>query len=260
MRDLQELGVILLIIVAVISGVQWFLLRFTDWWVALLVTGIIAFIITFCYVALEHATPNGGSNGPPVSAYITPTLIIFSSLLLGMWLVAYLTKNQLPKMVFIVPLCFMFVFAIGRNVYQYVSSATFYFTNFSTCKIEVLDEAGGSSNVDVILFKNSSSGYTTNIRTASKEVFYPQMIRFADKITFYYPPKNKERPKKEFSFDYSLFKEEKGPTVGYCFWLRSHKTLPMKIVLLPDDKVDLYLGGNLVKQYNLNDREKTVSQ
>lgn len=252
MRDLQELGFILLIIVAVIAGLQWVLLRFAHWSVALIATGIIGFVISSLYVALKHARPNGGSSGPPSSEYFAPALIIIASLLLGLWLVSYLAKIHLPKLAIIIPLCSLFVFAIGRNVYEYVHGVSFYFKHFSDCKIELLDEAEGKSNVEVIVFTNSTSGYTTDIRTKSKEVPYPQIIRFADKITFYYSNQNEERVKKEFPFDYSLFKEKAGP-IEYVFWLRSHSTLPMKIVLLPNDKVDLYLGGNLVKQYEVKD-------
>jgi predicted membrane metal-binding protein len=221
------------------------------------VTAFIAVVISFFYVTLSHATPNGGSNGPNGSEFITPMLVVFASLLCGFAVVCYLTHIRLPKMVFILPLILIVVFFISRYVYQYVDSATFYYTNFSSCKIELIDQTGNTSNVDTILFQNSSSGYSTDIQTKTKEKPYPQIIRFADKIIFRnYSTNAKQLFKKEFPFDYSLFKEKKGPTVGCCFWLRSQKTLPMKIVLLSNDKVDLYIDNHLIKQYQLNDNNK----
>lgn len=256
-EDFKEIVGMLIILVLIISGVQWFFVRFTHWSVALVVTGLIAFVISFFYVTLSHATPNGGSNGPNGSEFITPTLVIFASLLCGFAVVCYLTHIRLPKMVFILPLILIVFFFIGRYVYQYVDSASFYFTNFSSCEIELIDKTGSIPNVDTILFQNSSNNYSTDIQTKSKEKPYPQVIRFADKIIFRnYSTNAKQSFKKEFPFDYSLFKEEKGPTVEYCFWIRSHKTLPMKIVLLPNDKVDLYIDNHLVKQYQLNDENK----
>lgn len=254
MQDIKEFAFILLIITIVIAGVQWLMLRFIHWSVALIATGFISLFISSIYVSLKHATPNGGSNGPPASEFITPALIMFAALLLGLWLVSYLTKTQIPKMAIVLPLCLIVVFAVGLKVYEYVHATSFYFKHFSDCEIELLDESGGMSNVDVILFQNSSSGYSTDIHTRMKEKPYPQMIRFADKIIFYYSTQNTERTNIEFPFDYSLCKEKAGP-IEYVFWLRSHSILPMKIILLPDDKVHLYLGGNFVKEYRLKDTE-----
>jgi hypothetical protein len=258
MQDIKELGFILLIIVAVIAGAQWFLLRFTHWSVAMIATGFIALFISGIYVSLKFARPNGGSSGPDSSEFITPALIVFASLLLGLWLVSYLSKNQIPKIVFIVSACLIIVFAIGRNVYEYVHGMSFYFKNFSDCEIELLDKTGGKSNVSEISFQNSSSGFTSDIHPDWKEKPYPQIIRFADTITFrYYSNQTQKDHLQKFSFDYNLCKEKAGP-IEYVFWLRSHYTLPMKVILLPDNKVDLYLGGSLVKQYQLKETNSSV--
>lgn len=258
MQDVKELGFILLIIVLVIAGIQWFLLRFTHWSVALIATGFIALFISGIYVSLKFARPNGGSSGPDSSEFITPALIVFASLLLGLWLVSYLSKNPIPKIVFIVSVCLIIVFAIGRNVYEYVHGVSFYFKHFSDCEIELLDETGGTSNVSAISFQNSSSGFTSDIHPNWKEKPYPQIIRFADTINFrYYSNQTKKDHLQKFPFDYNLCKEKAGP-IEYVFWLRSHHTLPMKIILLPDNNVDLYLGDSLVKQYELKETNSSV--
>ena len=258
MRDLQDFGFILFIIILVVAGLQWFLLRFTHWSVALIATGFIALFISGMYVSLKFARPNGGSNGPDSSEFITPALIVFASLLLGLWLVSYLSKNPIPKIVFIVSLCLVVVFAIGRNVYEYVHGMSFYFKNFSDCEIELLDKTGGKSNVSAISFQNSSSGFTSDIHPGWKEKPYPQIIRFADSICFYYySNQTKKEYLQKFPFDYNVCKEKDGP-IEYVFWLRLHYTLPMKVILLPDNKIDLYLGDSLVKQYELKETNASV--
>src|SRR5690606_12740696 len=120
MQDLKELILISLVIAVFIAGLQWLLLKFTHWSIALAATAFISFVIGSLYVALKHARPNGGSSGPPASEFITPALIMFAVFLLGLWLVSYLTKDQIPKIAIILPLCLIIVFAIGRNVYEYV--------------------------------------------------------------------------------------------------------------------------------------------
>lgn len=255
MQDLKEFVFILLVIAVFVAGVQWFLLRFTHWSIALAATAFISITIGSLYVALKHTRPNGGSSDPPASEFITPALIMFGVLLLGLWLVSYLTKNQIPKIAIILPLCLIIVFAIGRNVYEYIHAVSFYAKHFSDCEIELLDKTGSKSNVDVISFKNSTSGYSTDIHTRIKEKPYPQMVRFADTIIFrYYSIQTKKEFIQKFPFDYNLCKEKDEP-IEYCFWLRLHSTLPMKIVLLPNEKVDLYVGEEFIKQYEVSDLE-----
>lgn len=251
--DIKELIGMLVVLTLIITGVQWFLVRFTHWSVALGFTGLIAFFIGFLYVSLKHATPNGGSNGPDDSEYITPIFIIFASLLCGLALVCYLTQNRVPKKAFLIPLALIIVFAIGKYVYSYIADATFYHTQFSSCKIELVDETGGTSVVEHISFQNPSNGYTTGIRPDFKEEPYPHIVRFTDKIIFRnYSAKEGQSFTKEFPFDYKLLKEKKGVRIGFVFWLHQKIVLPMKIVLLPDNKVDLYIDNHLIKQYQLN--------
>ncbi len=249
MRDLKDFGAILFIIVLVVAALQWGLLRFTHWSVALISTGIIGLFISGIYVSLKHARPNGGNRSIPDSAYIAPAIIILTSLLLGMWLVSYASKIHLPKLAILIPIGLMFIFAISSNIYEQINSATFYFKNFNNCEIEIIDNSEGKSSVDEIAFQNSVSGFNSNIIIKPYISSNPSMIRFIDTITVYYSSKNTQRTKKDFPFDYNLFKEEKGPTVGYFFWIKSHKILPLKLVLLPDDKVDLYINNRFTAQY-----------
>ncbi|PXY46995.1 hypothetical protein [Flavobacterium hydrophilum] len=255
-NDAKELIGMLIVLTVIIAGVQWFLVRFTHWSVALGVTGLIAFFIGFLYVSLKHATPNGGSNGPDSSEYITPMFVIFASLLCGLALVCHLTQNRVPKKAYLIPLALILMFAILRYVYVYIADATFYHAQFSSCKIELVDETGGTSVVEQISFQNPSNGYTTDIRPDFKEEPYPHIVRFADKIIFRnYSAKAGQSFTKEFPFDYNLLKEKKGVRIGFVFWLHQKIVLPMKIVLKPYNVVELYIDNHFVKQYQLNSED-----
>ena len=177
-NDTTEFFGMLIILTIIIAGVQWFFVRFTHWSVALVVTGLIALFISSLYVSLKHATPNGGNNGPDVSEYITPTLVIFAALLCGFALVCHLTQIRLPKIAFFLPLGLIVVFAISRYVYNYIDDATFYHTNFSSCGIKLIDESGGNSVAEQISFKNSSNGFTIDLHRDFKEQPYSHIVRF----------------------------------------------------------------------------------
>lgn len=255
-NDTKELIGMLIILTIIISGVQLLLVRFVHWSAALITTGTIALVVAWLYVSLKHATPNGGSNGPDGSEYIMPAFITFACLLCGLALVCHLTQNRLPKLAFILPLGFMLLFTIGRYVYKYIDGASFYYNHFSSCKIELVNKSGRESVIEQISFKNTSNGFTTNIHPNSKEEIYPNITRFVDKIIFRnYPSGKNPSFYKEFPLNYNLFKEKKGPRIGYIFWLRHKIVLPMKIVLLPENKVDLYLDNHLVVQYELNNQD-----
>ena len=252
MQDIKELGFIVLTAVLAIAGVQWLLLRFTHWSVAFIVTVLIGLFISGLYVSLKHARPNGGSSGPPSSEYIIPQIIVVTSLLLGMWLVSFLSKTQVPKLVFIAPLGFIVVFVAGRLIYQYIHNITQYNRLFSNCKIELVDSTGGKSNLTEIYFQNTSS-LVSSIRINSGESLYTRLVRDASRITFHVYTEKKGMTRQGFPFDYSLCKEKDGKTAGLCFWVKEKDVLPMKIIVLPNDKVDLYIDGEMVKQYQLKD-------
>ncbi|MDR7212060.1 hypothetical protein [Flavobacterium piscis] len=250
-NDTRELLGMLVIVTIVIAGVQWLFVRFTHWSVALAVTGLIALFISSIYVSLKHATPNGGSNGPDGSEYITPMIVVFSALLLGLWTVCYLTKQQLPKMVFMIPLCFIIVFLSVRYVYEYVYNVSMYYELFSNCEIEVQDKTGGESNIREIYFQDSSSLIST-VELNPTDKSETRIVRSANSIHFRYLTKKTNRLIEQgFPFDYSLCKEEKQGSAGICFWVHPRVTLPMKIILLPNNAVDLLIG-NVVVNYQLN--------
>lgn len=157
-EDIIELAGMLIILALIISVVQWLLVRYTHWSVALIVTGLVSLFVSFIYVSLENASPNGGSNGPAFSEFITPTLVIFASLLGGLALVCYLTENELPKKVIILPMCIIFVFFIVSYIFQYIDNVRLSSELFSNCQIELSDETVGKSIVNEICFENTSSG------------------------------------------------------------------------------------------------------
>lgn len=253
MQDLKEFVFILLVIAVFIAVIQWLLLRFTHWSVALAATGLISFIIAFIYISLKNATPNGGSNGPELSEYITPTLVAFTVLFCGFLLVSLLTPAKLPKIAYILPITLVAVFAISRFIYQEVENATVYYDLFSDCNLEIVNETNGSSNLHEIGFKNTSNSVVLVMEPNSEEPNISSMLRQADQIFFRSNSSKTDRLfTQEFHFDYSICKEEeKNPTL--FFWLKATKVLPIKFVLLPNEKVDLYIGGNFIKQYQLNE-------
>jgi len=252
-NDTIEFLIIIIILTTVIAGVQWFFVRFTHWSVALAVTCLIALFFSSIYVSLKHASPNGGSYGPDVSEYITPTLIVFTALFLGLALVCHLTKTKLPKIGFFLPLILIVVFAISRYAYNYIDSATFYYTKFSLCDIHLEDETAGNSVVEQISFKNSSNGFDTSIQRDHNQQPGSNIVRFADKIVLRnFPINGKKAFIKEFPFDYKMLKEKKGQRIGALFWLREKTVSPIKIVLKDHNVVDLYVDNRMVKQYQLH--------
>lgn len=256
MQDLKEFVFILLVIAVFIAGIQWLLLRFTHWSIALAATGFISFIIAFIYVSLQNATPNGSSYGPELSDYITPTLVAFTVLFCGFILVSLLTPHKLPKIAYVLPISLVVVLAIGRFIYQEVENVTVYYDLFSDCDLEVVNETDGTSNLHEIGFKNTSSGIVFVIDPNSKEPGVHSMIRQADQIFFHIISHKTNRLfKQEFRFDYSICKEEEKTSPTLFFWLQETRILPIKIVLLPNEKVDLFVDGNFVKQYQLNDSD-----
>ena len=125
-------------------------------------------------------------------------------------------------------------------------------TLFCNCKIELVDNTGGKSNLREIYFQNTSSSLVSSVEINSNESVYPRLVRDASKITFEGYREKIGMTHQDFPFDYSLCKEKDGKTAGLCFWVKEKDVLPMKIIVLPNNKVDLYIDGELVKQYQLN--------
>ena len=276
-EDIKEIVGILIVLVLIISGVQWFFVRFTHWSVALVATGLIAFVISFFYVSLSHASPNGGSNGPNGSEFITPLLVVFSVLFCGFCLVCYLSKSQVPKTAFVLPLSLIALIMIGQFVCHYIEEAeyiSYHYKSFIICQVEVKNESGSMRIAHKIIFRNTSDYSETYIQLESdteelnndEVLIYNQpnlrnIPRFANKITFEcFLDKTNSMPLQEFPFDYSLCKEKDLPKSGLLdnlsFWIHEKGILPIKISFLPGNKVNLYIDNRLVKQYQLRGENK----
>lgn len=253
-QDFMEIAFILMICVLIIAGVQWFLLRFTHWSVALGATIFISLFITALYVGYSNATPNGGNRRIAMSEYINPMLIVFISLFLGLLFVAYLSKAAMPKLVFIYIIIIVGLFAVTRFVYQYVESATVYQSILTACDITMENNSGKESITEVV-FKNTSNSLVTYINPNSTRQPYSNIPRGTNQISFRGYSKTKGMYFQEFPFDYNLCKEKNGGTMGLCFWLQYKVISPIKIVLLPHNKVDLYIDNQLVKQYQLKSED-----
>lgn len=256
MQDLKEFIFILLAIAFVIAGVQWLLLRFTHWAVALTATGFISVIIASVYVQLKNATPNGGSSGPGFGEFILPTFMVFTILFCGFLLVCYFMQYQLPGIAYKLTLGSIALFTIIRFGYQEVHNMNLYYSLFSNCEIEVVNAADSTPNLQEIGFKNTSNGLVLGIAPSSKAPSVSQMLRFADRIFFRTnSPKSNRSVTKEFPFDYSICKETQHKGTSLFFWISTIDILPMRIVLQPDEKADLYLDGNFIKQYDFSDSD-----
>ncbi|RZJ53133.1 MAG: hypothetical protein EOO44_09490 [Flavobacterium sp.] len=261
--DIRDLGTLLIISVLLISGVQWFLLRFTHWSIALAATGIIAFIISFLYVSLKHATPNGGSNGPGSDEFINPALILFVALLCGLFAVSYLTKTPFPKKVIVIIVALIVLFVIVRYIIEDVKNATFYQKIFSSNNIEVVNLSGEDSMVRDINIQNSSSGVAVNLDPDLKEQNWTFIPRDADKIVFRcYSDKSNGGGlfSQNFPFDYSLCKEKDGKRVGFLLLFRMKTTLPVKIVLEPENHFSLYIDNQFIRSYKLKDKDQSETE
>lgn len=257
--DIIELTGMLIIMVFIIAVVQWLLLRFTHWSIALGATAFMAIVIAGLYVSLSNATPNGGSNGPDLSEYVTPIIIVFTSLLFGFFIVAYLSKTQLPKNVWLFLGGFIVLFSIGRYVYQYVDSAIVYQENFSSCEIQLINKSG-NKQVREIAFNNSVNSLTCTINPNDNEQPYPVIPRDTDRLIFTCHSDKTGIFRQDFPFDYNLCKEKEGKIIGLCFWLHEKVVLPVKIVLNPSNKVDLYINNKLVQHYQLSQENVSNNQ
>lgn len=254
MQDFKEFAFALLVIALVIAGVQWLLLRFTHWVIVLTATGLMSIIIASVYVQLKNSSPNGGSSGPDFGEYIVPTFVVFTLLFCGFLLICYLMQYQLPIIAYKLTFGSIALFAILRFGYREIKNVTFYNELFSKCEIKVVDKTGGKSILKEIVFKNTSNGLITNKDPYSKAPSEPRIARFADKIIFYSNSvKTNRRTAHEFPFDYSLCMETQQKGEGLFFWIQTKSISPMIIVFLPDDKAELYIDGNFIKQYQFSD-------
>ncbi|MGJ8550766.1 hypothetical protein [Winogradskyella wichelsiae] len=260
-EDSKVIVIALIILTLIIAGVQWLLIRFTHWSVALVISGFISFVISFLYVSLSNATPNGAGNTVNLSEYSTPTILIFSIFLCSFCLVGYLSKAQISKMAYVTSLSLIALMIIGLLVsygINYYKDISFYNKTFSSCQIEIKTEEGVIPIISSISFKNEANSFTTNIEleiNKDRNAIHSQndlwsMPRFANKIKFQcISTKTGNLFYQEFPFNYSLCQEKKEG------WLHQKSIMPIKIVLKTDKKIDLYINNRFIKQYLLNNKE-----
>ncbi len=258
-RDKEMIGMTIVFIL-VMATLQLLLLWLTHWSVALIVPCLISFVIVIYVVGLGHATPNGGSYGPGAATSITPLLWVEGSLLCSLWLLCYLMKKPLPNMAVIVPLSLMLAFGIGQFVYSYIKIRSFWYKNYSLCKLEIENKTGSRSFIQHIKF-NSSSRYSMDIDPHAvlwKTTYTP---RDMDKISFRCHFANSNRSQViEFPFDYTLCQEKVSYTFDWTFWITQKNILPMKLILLPDHKVALYIDNTLIQHYKLSEQDSLKSR
>ena len=240
-----------IIFLSVMAVIQWLLLGLTHWSIAMIVPGVLTFIVVCYVVALSHATPNGGSKGPDVSKFIIPLRWFEGFLLCSLWLISYLMNKPLPNMVIIIPLGLLLAFGIGQRMYNYVKSASFWYKNYSLCKLEIEDKTNSRSTIAYIKF-SSSTKYSMDINPNTKQRPTTYIPRNMNKIVFRFRPKESNSSEIcEFPFDYSLCQEKKSSKLSWLFWISQRTILPIKLTLLPNNKIDLYIDNHLVQHYEL---------
>lgn len=255
-QDIKELSILLFLCLFIVGGIQWFLLRFTNWTVALTATALIAFMVSFLYVSVKHATPNGGSNGPDASEFINPALTIFIFLLIGLFFVSILSKTYFPKKALLTTLALTVLFVMGRTTLQYIQNAALCQELFSINNLEVVNISDGKTTIQEVALHNSVSGISVNLeldRKGKSEVYIPKNT---DKIVFrcYSTGKNGIFSQ-SFPFDPKLLKEKNGKRMGLCFWLRMKVSAPIKIVLQPENKFRLYIDDELITNAMVSNKE-----
>ena len=250
----KELIGMLIVLAIVMAGVQWLFVRFTHWSAALIATVLITCIITFFYVTLSHATPNGGSNGPGTEAFITPFFVLSALLFCTLWLVCYLSGKQIPNLVIAAPLVVITLFGIGSYTYQYIDAIKLSGRLFSSCRIKIVNETDRAPVLENIGFKCTSSSLVNYVDPDPKErsVFIP---RDTDKIIFrYYPDTSETSMEEVFSFDYTLCAEKEYGSFGLVFWVPQKHILPITFILRSENKIDVYINNQFIQHYPLKSR------
>lgn len=253
--DKEKIGTSIMFI-CIMAGIQWLLLWLTHWSVALVVSELITIVVVSYVTALSHARPNGGSKGPATSAFLKPLLWIGSILLCTLWLLCSLMHKPLPNLVVIVPLCVILVFGIIHYIYGYIKISLFWSKNYSLCKLEIENKSEGLTFIKYIKFNNCSSRHSMDIEPNTLQwptTYIPQDM---DQIAFRFRSNKSNRSVyQEFPFDYSLCKEKSTFSFDFLFWIRNKSIAPIKLTILPNNKVDLYIDNQLIQQFQLIDQD-----
>lgn len=118
--DVKITIIMLLILIVIVSGIQWFFIGFTHWSIALIISAFIAFFLSFIYVSLSHATPNGVNYNIQPSEYIAPMILMFSVFTCSFCLVCYLSRSYIPKIAYTVPLAMLFLMIVAFFISAFI--------------------------------------------------------------------------------------------------------------------------------------------
>jgi hypothetical protein len=235
--------------------IQWLLLWLTHWSVALIITELITFFVVSYVIALSHARPNGGSKGPATSVFLKPLLIIVSMLLCTLWTLSYLMHKPLPNLAVIVPLGVVLAFGIINYIYRYIKIRSFWYKNYSLCKLEIENKSEGLTFIEFIKFMNSNS-YSMDINPNNLQWLTKYIPQNMDRIAFRFNTNETNRSiYQEFPFDYSLCQEKSTFSFDFLFWIRQKSVAPIKLTILPNNKVDLYIDNRLIQHFQLTNQD-----
>jgi hypothetical protein len=177
-RNAIEIGYVLLIIALVFSLIQWLLVRFLHWSIALTATVIVAFALGTVYVQLKYATPNGSNYSIRDSEFVLPVLLVlglFLCNLAGIYLLdTYLSKGTvatryvygwlgsyvaLPAMWF-----------VGQSLYNLVVNEITA-RQYTPYRVVVQHYANMPMDVWEVWFTNSKNNVTNLINPGRSQVF-----------------------------------------------------------------------------------------
>ena len=255
-EDLRMTIVALLVLTLLTSGIQWLLIRFTHWSIALIISALLAFFVSFLYVSLSHATPNGAGYNIRFSEYILPIIIVFAAFSFSFCLVSYFSKTNLPKITYLVPIGLLFSMIV--LFFISVNNANKLGEGYASelCVIEVINETGTPPVMHHINFRNNENSYDLGIdmkknndvnalRNENDIRYFPI---FTNEIEFVFISNTSALFfSQKFPFDYRIYREDKIDLQD----TRIH----LKIILKSNSKVAIYLNENLVIEYQLEELE-----
>lgn len=261
MTEESKLIIIALIILTLImAGLQWLLVKFTHWSVALIISGFVSVIISVFYVSISNATPNGAGNSVDFSEYITPTILIFLLFSCSFYFACHLNKIHLPKIaykIFLGLILLVVIAVIISNIIKNNKSVSYYKENYISCQIEIKNKMGIKPFITSVFFVNELNNHSTSVQLKRNKdinaILHEKNTRrripkFCNKIRFLcISSQTNTAFFQDYPMDFSLYQQKKD--------VKDKSKLKIKLIIKNDKEVDLYINNLLVKSFVLNDKQ-----
>lgn len=295
--DSEKIGitVAVLVIISVIGVLQWLVLHFMHLSLAMGLSAGIAFVFSWIYVGLKHASPNGGNYSINPLEYLIPSLLIFGVLILIL-IGVYLGETYLYTDTYNRGMIFLWIgICIGLPIMIYIGYLTYnyvclilYYKHYAQCQISVQHYSMLPIEIHQLKFVNSKTGKTVHIHPRMSKTFlepssyqkkgvqqkhaswfheiykselYQDIPRHTDKFYLsWFSPMEGKLYTEDYTFEYEPLKER----IDHVFDpillpLREWKTDSIRLLILKEGKIDLYIGGVLSFTYKQSQTE-TLSQ